>query len=387
MARLHKHGRFWHIVFPHDSGEGIGFIISQDEKDTFTTHLFLPLNEEPDRIDTHEAVYRVLGGLYEPYEIKIDEILVRSVWRPNIALTRSWHSPKLRIFLAGDSAHQNIPTGGYGMNTGIGDAWDLGWKLASVINGHGGIGLLKSYELERRPVAQRNIDRSGVHYKVHDQFTGLLAGGDARRVDRDDEEGRSLRRRIHEHYQTYDGENKDWGIELGYRYSSPVIIRREDDGEEPHWSPRDYTPSTWPGARPPHVFLSDGTAIFDKFGKHWSLLVFTGSEVGQGHLVKAAEGLSLPLAVIDLSGEANAKKLYERSLVLIRPDHHCAWRAEEVRSLEDAEKILSTVTGRVDFEIDESLGREKPAAAFTSTVGMTTQVDGFSLDHMAAFQS
>ena len=148
LTRLHKQGRFWHIFLLGESGGFEGAVISQDEKGTWTTHLFLPLDAEPEKMDPHDAVYRVLGGVYGPYKITIDEILVRSVWRPNIAVTRNWSNPSLRIFLAGDSAHQNIPTGGYGMNMGIGDAFDLGWKLASVINGHGGPDLLRSYEME-----------------------------------------------------------------------------------------------------------------------------------------------------------------------------------------------------------------------------------------------
>ena len=73
-----------------------------------------------------EAVYTVLDGLKGKYEIKIDEILVRSVWRPYIAVAQTWTSPGQRVFLAGDAAHQNVPTGGYGMNTGIADAYNLG---------------------------------------------------------------------------------------------------------------------------------------------------------------------------------------------------------------------------------------------------------------------
>ncbi|KAJ5633484.1 FAD binding domain-containing protein [Penicillium lividum] len=390
LTRLHKQGRFWHIFLLGASGEFEAAIISQDEKDTWTTHLFLPLDAEPEKIDSYDAVYRVLGGLYGPYRIEIDEILVRSIWRPNIAVARSWMGSNGRVFLAGDSAHQNIPTGGYGMNMGIGDAFDLSWKLASVINCQGGIGLLKSYELERRPVALRNVEHSGVHFQVHSGLKDLLSGGDPRRVDGDDEDALALRKQIHEYYQLHDGENKDFGIEMGYRYNSPIVIRRDDDGVEPDFSPHKYIPTTWPGSRAPHLYLTNRVSIFDMFGKDWTLLVFTNQEVGKIHLVTAARSLGLSLRQVDLSEEKDAKRLYERNLVLIRPDHHVAWRAMEIESLKAARNVIEVITGRLDSSPEPSVNQASEAAnpknVFTSTTGIATQMNSFTLERMAEFQ-
>lgn len=128
LSRIRKQGQFWHLFFLVGGHMG-GALIAQNEIDTWTVHMFLPLDADPDKIDSHEAVYTVLGGLGEKYRITIDEILVRSTFRPNVAVARSYISPKGHAYLAGDSAHQNIPTGGYGMNMGIADAWDLGWKV------------------------------------------------------------------------------------------------------------------------------------------------------------------------------------------------------------------------------------------------------------------
>ncbi|SCO84288.1 related to phenol 2-monooxygenase [Fusarium oxysporum] len=386
LSRLHKQGRFWHILLVGESGGFEGVAIAQDEIDTWTTHLFMPLDANPDALESHEAVYKVLGGLYGPYEIKIDEILVRSVWRPNIAVARTWSSPCQRVFLAGDAAHQNIPTGGYGMNMGIGDAFDLGWKLASVINGQSGQTLLKSYELERKPVALRNVDHSGEHFQVHQKLKELLGGGDPKRVDHDTEEGRNLRRKIHTYYQNNDGENKNFGIEMGYRYTSPVIIRQKDDGVEPIWTPRHYHPTTWPGSRVPHLFLSDGTPIFDLFGKHWTLVLFDSQLPGLHHFVDAANQLGIPLSIVDLSEETQAKELYEKALVLIRPDQHAAWRADEVPSFEATRHVLLTVTGRLSVEPCFEPQGLIPQRAFTASETMTTQVEEFKLEKMGGFQ-
>ena len=311
--------------------------------------MFLPPDAEAEKIEAHDAISRVLGGLYGHYEIKIDEILVQSIWRPTIAVTRTWSSESLRIHLAGDASHVNVPTGGYGMNMGIADAFDLGWKLASVIHGHGGKNLLKSYELERKPVAQRNVAHSGVHFQVHLHLAEILAGNDPKRVDADTDEGRALRAKIHEHYQLHDGENKDFGIEMDYRHKSPVIIP-DLEGVEPSWTPHQYTPTTWPGSRAPHIFLEDGTAIFDMFGKYWTIVTFSEKDSGGDFLVAAAESMGIPLKRVDLRKEALAKKLYERDMVLVRPDHHVAWRGDKVGSREEAERILGIVNGRVEAE-------------------------------------
>ena len=344
LQRLHKQGHFWHIFFPHEKAGVGGAIIAQDEVDHFTTHMFIPLDAEHEKIDSRQAVYMVLGGLYGEYPIEIDEILVRSVWRPHIVVTQKWSSPNLRVFLAGDAAHQNIPTGGYGMNMGVADAFDLGWKLSAVIQGWGGKGLLASYEPERKPVAVRNVERSGVHFGVHQQLTDLFEGEDPRQADEDTEEARKLRAKIHNYYQEHDNENKDFGIELGYRYTSPVIVP-DDTATEPPWTPSQYTPTTWPGGRPPHIFLSDGTPIFDQLGKHWTLFTFSDQGCGREYLAEAAGALGVPLKVVDLSQEKLAKQLYESNLVLIRPDHHVAWRADHVGSAKEAETIIRTATG------------------------------------------
>jgi len=129
LSRLQKQGQFWHIFFIRD-GQMSGAIIAQDKVDTWTVHYFLPLDADASSISSEEAVYTVLGGNGGRYPITIDEILVRSTYRPNVAVTRTYSALNEKVFLAGDAAHQNIPTGGYGMNMGIGDGYDLGWKVS-----------------------------------------------------------------------------------------------------------------------------------------------------------------------------------------------------------------------------------------------------------------
>src|SRR5215475_3291107 len=126
------------------------------------------------------------------------------------------------------------------MNTGIGDAVDLGWKLAATLKGFAGPGLLASYERERRPVGYRNRLASERHTGVRLKIAELYQN------ERDpDALGRAIA-------TLGNAENESWGIELGYRY----------DGVE--GDPVLYQPTTAPGARLPSVFLRDGRALYDQ---------------------------------------------------------------------------------------------------------------------------
>lgn len=107
LTKLHKMGQFWHNFFIQQ-GSFKGIIIAQDEVDTWTVHKFIPLDTDEASIDSHEAVYDVLGGIHGPYPIKIDEVLVRSAWRPHVAVSQRYSGEKHRVFIAGDACHQLV---------------------------------------------------------------------------------------------------------------------------------------------------------------------------------------------------------------------------------------------------------------------------------------
>ncbi|KAH7085238.1 FAD binding domain-containing protein [Paraphoma chrysanthemicola] len=374
LTKLHRHGQFWHIFF--SSG---GVIISQDEVDTWTTHLLVPLGVKAEDLDAKKAVYEVLGGSLGPYPIEIDEILVNSVWRPNICVAEKYASSHQRVFLAGDAAHQNIPTGGYGMNTAVGDSFDLGWKLAAALKGHGGKHLLASYEIERKPVAVRNIERSGVHHSVHQTYWDWIRA-DPKTITTASADAEELKKRIKEHVTTSDGENRDHGIEMDYRYNHSPVIVNDEESEEPPWSPREYHASTWPGARAPHVFLADGeTSIFDLFGREFTIVDFSEDGEGSSSFVEAAERLSVPLKRVHLPFETHVRKVWGRDILLIRPDDHVAWRsaAGQKVATTDAIRILEVATGRnaskVSSEAEADTWSKVQTSGFTGTVGNEDQ--------------
>lgn len=272
------------------------------------------------------------------------------------------------------------------MNLGLADAFDLGWKLGAVITGKGGAGLLSTYEKDRRPVALQSIERSGVHSAVHRKAAAMLSDY-APAANTDASEVKDPMDLIREHYQLNDGENKDLGIEMGYRYKSSICI---SDGQamEPSWEPSRYVPTTWPGSRAPHVFLKDGTPIFDLYGKYFSLVDFSGTpENGAQHLLDAASRNGTLLKHIKLPDEPHAEKLWEKRLVLLRPDGHVSWRGEMVQSRGEAEEIIMTISGlHIATQHHARQEGNESVKVFSSVIGTEKQTTEYKLEHMGDFQ-
>jgi hypothetical protein len=241
------------------------------------------------------------------------------------------------VFLAGDAVHQYIPTGGYGMNTGIGDAVDLGWKLAATLRGIGGPELLASYERERRPVGLRNREASAGHTKVR------LRIAQSYRSDLDSAQPISDERRAEISagiMELGNAENESYGVEFGYVYHQSPIVAIEQDIEPP-LDTLHYIPTTMPGARLPSAFLKDGSALFDRLGPWFTLVNFGKSDPGP--FVAAAGKARIPLQVLNLE-ESSLERVYGRDVLLVRPDQHIAWRGPE-NSASDAGRILAHALG------------------------------------------
>jgi 2-polyprenyl-6-methoxyphenol hydroxylase-like FAD-dependent oxidoreductase len=134
---LQRWGIAWHYQSPY------GTLIAQDDVDHWTLHARPKPGDDLDRVDPNALLARFMGG-----DIP-SEILIANPWTPHLLVAQVYRQG--RVFLTGEAAHQYIPTGGYGMNTGIGDACDLGWKLAALVAGFGGPGLLTAYDAERQP--------------------------------------------------------------------------------------------------------------------------------------------------------------------------------------------------------------------------------------------
>ncbi len=313
-------GRHYHVADDKSS-----FLIMQDSTKHWTLHAVVDSDEEMDR--TLEGVVGV--------PIKY-EMLSCAPWRQNLLLADSYS--KGRVFLAGDAVHLVIPTGGLGMNSGAGDAIDLSWKLAATLAGWGGPDLLKSYDIERRQVGERNVGASRYATIGRRKWRAMWrpdirdntpAGAAARQnlsAVADIEQRKS---------------NEMIGAELGYRYVDSPIICNIPGGPEHLF--REYQPTTWPGARLPHVWLDDGTPVQDRIaGDGYTVLKLGRSKADASGLERALRAHGAPVTVLDVPDQV-ARDVYGHDLILLRPDMHIVWRGNAAP--EDAAAIAAIATG------------------------------------------
>jgi 2-polyprenyl-6-methoxyphenol hydroxylase-like FAD-dependent oxidoreductase len=320
---LQRWGVAWHYQSP------LGTMIAQNDDDIWTVHVPVLPGQDSTKLDPRALVEAYAGRSF-PFEI-----LVANVWTPHLLVAESYG--KRRVLLAGDSAHQFIPTGGYGMNSGVGDAVDLGWKLAATLQGFGGPDLLESYEIERRPVATRNRDASGRHMQVRMQiaeaYGGLRQGESGEESVRRAEVGAAIAK-------LGNIENECFGIEHGFIHEGSPIVANSSAARFPFDSVV-YKPTTTPGARLPSTFLKDGVALYDRLGTHFTLIDFQRADPSP--FVDAAARRRIPLSVLQLD-EPDLKGVYGQEMLLVRPDHHIAWRGTGSKA-PDADAVLATALG------------------------------------------
>lgn len=313
------HGRHYHVADGQNS-----FLIMQDSTKHWTLHAVV---DEPEQM---KAQFEKVVGVPVDYEM-----LYCGAWRQNLLLADRYGEG--RVFLAGDAVHLVIPTGGLGMNTGVGDAVDLSWKLAATLQGWGGEGLLRSYEIERRQIGERNVGASRYaslgRRKWRSQYKPNI--GEA------SPEGQATRDNL-AHVADIEQRktNEMIGAELGYRYVDSPIIDNIPGGPEHLF--RTYVPTNWPGARLPHVWLEDGAAIQDIVPDGYCLLRFGGAQADAEGLAKGFARHRAPFAVVDVPGDA-ARDVYGVDLVLVRPDLHIVWRGNALPA--EPEALADIATG------------------------------------------
>jgi 2-polyprenyl-6-methoxyphenol hydroxylase-like FAD-dependent oxidoreductase len=289
----------------------------------------LPGNVEPATLDPIELIRRGTGLT----DLAI-EIVGTDIWVAHRLVADRYS--RGRIFLAGDSCHLHPPFGGFGMNMGIGDAVDLGWKIAGRLAGWGGQGLLASYELERRKVHERTIAEAVLNYgSTGNQLVrpGLEEPGLV---------GEATRHEVADIIQaTKIREFRTLGIVLGTRYEdSPIVVADGSDPPPDHFML--YVPSAHPGCLAPHLWLADGSSLYDHFGIGFTLLIADGDpRDGEALVAAAAEG-KIPLRVLALPDQ-RLRARYEARFALIRPDQHVGWRGDCLP--QDAGALLAHLTG------------------------------------------
>lgn len=240
-----------------------------------------------------------------------------------------------RIFLAGDAAHLFTPTAGQGYNTSVDDVANLGWKLAAVWQGWGGPALLESYGEERKPIGERNT-RFARSIAEHFKTLHLPSA-----LEDDSQAGEAARAEIGRQMQQIAALEFDIpGITFGMFYAGSRLVAREH-GAPPIDDPHNYVQHAMPGARAPHVWLGPGEALFDRFGRDFTLLKLDSAQDTEA-LEGAAQAKKIPLAVAAVQSD-EAREAYRAGLALIRPDHFVAWRGE--RAPADPGALLDMAVG------------------------------------------
>jgi len=314
------HGRHYHVADDHAS-----FLIMQDSTKHFTLHATVDSDEGMKR------QFEQVVGVPVKYEM-----LSCQQWRQNLLLADRYR--EARVLLAGDAVHLVIPTGGLGMNTGVGDAFDLSWKLAAVLRGWGGAALLDSYEIERRQVGERNVGASRFaslgRRKWRAQYRPEIRDATP--------EGQAARDNLVRVAAVEQRKGNEMiGAELGYRYVDSPVIDNMPGGPEHLF--REYHPTTWPGARLPHVWLADGTAVQDRIPTDGFTMLRLGTRPADTSGIKAAlEARGAPATIVDIADVA-PRDTYGVDLILLRPDMHVAWRGNTAPT--EPEALAAVVTG------------------------------------------
>jgi len=313
------HGRHYHVADDKST-----FLIMQDSTRHWTLHCAVETDE------AMKAAFERTVGVPVKYEM-----LSCAPWRQNLLLADRYG--RGRVFLAGDAVHLVIPTGGLGMNSGVGDAVDLSWKLAATLAGWGGPQLLRSYEIERRQIGDRNVGASRYATLGRRKWRSMWRPN----IREDSPEGAETRHRLGAVAAVEQRKSNEMiGAELGYRYVDSPVICNVPGGPEHLF--RDYQPTTWPGARLPHVWLDDGTPIQDRIPDGYAILDLGSTTADAGDLERAIRARGAPVAVLDLPDRV-AREIYGYDLILVRPDLHVVWRGNAAP--EDAAAVAAVATG------------------------------------------
>lgn len=311
-----------------------GTVFAIDGLDTWLIHNHLNADEtEFDCVDRDWSIRQILGvdGVFEY------EVINREDWVGRRLVANRFRQGN--VFLAGDAAHLWVPYAGYGMNAGIADALNLSWLLGARLQGWAGQGILDAYEAERQPITEQ------VSHFVMDHAAEMIKARSAvpENIEAQDSSGAAARERIGR--EAYDLNVEQFccaGLNFGYFYTGSPIVAHEEE-QAPGYTMGHFTPSTVPGCRAPHLWLTDGRSLYDALGQGYTLLRFDRN-TDVAALEAAALARRVPLKLLDIEA-AEVPAAYKHKLVICRDDQHIAWRGDAAPS--DAEKLIDLLRGGV----------------------------------------
>jgi 2-polyprenyl-6-methoxyphenol hydroxylase-like FAD-dependent oxidoreductase len=287
--------------------------------------------------DTSGAI-ALIRAIIGPAGQDVDiELVATDPWQARMLVANTYRVG--RVFLVGDAAHLNPPFGGHGYNTCVGDAVNIGWKLAATLAGWGSDGLLDSYEEERRRVIVRTIEESTINMRrlSSDYNDPILLSDGPAMESRRAEIAAAIEKEKDLEYHSLE-------LVLGYNYEGSPVVAGESPSETVPRSGSYRTPAR-PGWRLPHLWLEDGSSIYDHLGREFALIRLS-SAVDGGALVTAASERGVPLALVDLSDVPGLEADYGAALILVRPDQHIAWMSSGSPSPAQSAELLDLVLGR-----------------------------------------
>ncbi len=308
--------------------------------------IFVRHGQKPNELTEEAVMPRVRAAIGDPdVDVRIRHI---SQWEFNHVVAA--HYRRGRMFLAGDAAHRHPPANGLGSNTSIQDAYNLAWKLALVLQGRAGAGLLDTYDAERQPVGRQIVDRA--NQSVGEMLPWLSAAGVLDGLDQDaatkqlDEifgpDGEDARSAMFSGLELMNAQFNALGVELGQRYTSAAVV---GDGTEFPAYTRDpelhYHPTTHPGAALPHAWLGRGTHDVSTLdlGAYDRFTLITGADGTAWETAAAAVSAKLGVEIrpfrVALGQDHNdvlgtwtrAREVADDGCVLVRPDRFVAWRS------------------------------------------------------------
>lgn len=332
IKNLWKAGPVASMVYFYNDDRSDDLLIPQNEDATEFLYYSCPMPEGFDGDnwdDVRTLLYGAVGAKFDVEPISGGSFSLHSLLAPRFDFGR--------VLLAGDAAHMVSPQGGFGMNLGIGDAADLGWKLAAVIQGWGGDQLLPSYSIERREAVK--LCQRGSEENQEMQAHSLVLEG----IEEEGPAGEAVRAEVSRLIvEKKTQQFKSMGGQLGYSYTASNIIVR-DSGPPVKPLFRTFTEAARPGNRAPHRFLADGSALYDHIGLGYTLLVLDDFDVDPWLSIAHKRGI--PLAVFapgDAEDVRLLREVYKESATLIRSDHHIAWHGSvQPRDIEQVLKIVS----------------------------------------------
>ncbi len=311
-----------------------GNMFAIDGRETWLIHNYLRPDEAHFEAVDRDRSIRLLLGVGPDFDY---QVIGKEDWiGRRLVADRFRHR---RVFICGDAAHIWVPFAGYGMNAGIADATNLSWMLAGALQGWADPAILDAYEAERQPITEQvshyamdtAVALARARGAVPPEIADAGPGGEGVRV----EFGRKV-------YELNVPQYCCGGLNFGTFYArSPIVAT---DGEEPPaYTMYDFTPSTVPGCRTPHVWLRDGRSLYDALGRGFTLLRLDRA-MDVDPLVQAAARCGLPLAVLDLGADEAGAAYRGCKLVLSRPDQHVAWRGNA--PARDPTGLIDLVRGR-----------------------------------------